>query len=509
MPPARLAFRLLLTMAAVKLLAHFVATLVSPYEIHRDEFLYLAMGQHLNFWGMDFPPAIAVLAKVSRAFFGDTLFGVRFFPALAGTGILVLTGLLAREFGGGRFAQGLAMSALLLCALFMRPASLFQPVVFDQLWWTLGFYAFVKLAQSPGKRWWLLLGLVGGLGLLTKFSIAFFAFGIFAGLLLSPQRRELASRWPYVAALLGVAIGSASLVGQIRLDFPVVIHMSELETSQLKRLGYGDFLVGQVIMLGPAILLAAAGWLYLVAGRPMRPYRGVGWAILAAFLVLLVLHGKAYYIGPIYPTLFAAGAAALGSLPPRTARFANGLALAFIIVWGAIGLPFGLPIVPPAQMARYAAAVGIKGAVTTNQGKILSLPQDYADMLGWEEQVHAVARVYESLPADRRSDAVLIADNYGEAGALEFYGPRYGLPRVLLPHNYLLWPPPAKAANTVVTLGVSTNGLATFFRSVRVAAVYDDPWRVPEERNCPICVAETPYRGINDAWPELKRWQLR
>ena len=505
LPRARLAIGLLLGFVLVKLLAHFLATLVTPYEIHRDEFLYLGMGKHLQFWGMDFPPAIAVLARLSRGLFGDTLFGVRFFPALGGTAILALTGLLARELGGGRFAQGLAMSALLLCALFLRPAALFQPVVFDQLLWTLGFFALIKLAQSPERRWWLLLGIVGGLGLLTKFSIGFFAFGVFVGLLLSSHRKVLLNRWPYIAVLIAVVVGSASWIGQIRLGFPVVMHMKELQAYQLRRVSYSEFLVGQVWMLGPAVLLAAAGLLFLLAARSTRPYRAVGWACVAAFLVLLVLHGKAYYIGPIYPLLFAAGATALGALPKIAARSANGVMLALTILWGAIGLPFGLPIVPPQQMAKYAVAVGIKGAVTTNQGKVLSLPQDYADMLGWKEQVAAVAQVYEALPPEKRNDAVLIARNYGEAGALDFYGPRHSLPRVLLPHNNLLWPPPPNPADVVVTLGISTNDLSRFFRSVRVAAVYDDPWRVPEERNVPICIAETLYKSLDEAWPGLKR----
>lgn len=502
---ARLAIGLLLAFVLVKLFAHFLATLFTPYEIHRDEFLYLAMGKHLQFWGMDFPPAIAVLAKVSRALFGDTLFGVRFFPALAGTAILALTGLLTRELGGGKFAQGLAMSALLLCALFLRPASLFQPVVFDQLLWTVGLFALIKLAQSSEKRWWLLLGGVGGFGLLTKFSIGFFAFGAFIGLIFSPQRKVLITRWPYIAVLIALVAGSASIIGQIRLGFPVVMHMKELQTYQLQRVSYLDFLVGQVMMLGPAVFLAAAGVIFLLAARSMRPYRAVGWTCVTAFIVLLVLHGKAYYIGPIYPLLFAAGAAALGTLPRLAARFANGLILFLVIIWGAIGLPFGLPIVPPPQMAQYATAVGIKGAVTTNQGKVLSLPQDYADMLGWKEQVEAVAQVYGSLPADQRSEAVLLARNYGEAGALDFYGPRHRLPRVLLPHNNLLWPPPAKPADVVVSLGISTNDLSRYFRSVRLAAVYDDPWRVPEERNVPICIAQTLYQSIDEAWPGLKR----
>jgi 4-amino-4-deoxy-L-arabinose transferase-like glycosyltransferase len=503
----RLAIGLIGVFATAKLIIHFVTVVLTQYGIHRDEFLYLAMGQHLRFWCMDFPPAIAVLAKVARSLFGDTLFAVRFFPAIAGTFLLVLTGLNTRELGGGRFAQGLAMFALLLGSLFLRPATLFQPVVWDQLWWTLGFFALIKIAQSSARRWWLLLGVAGGLGLLTKFSIGFFALGVLVAMLLSSQRVALATRWPYLAVLVALLVGSASIVGQIRLDFPVVIHMRELQTEQLQRVSFAEFLAGQVLMLGPTILLAVAGLGGLLAARALRPYRVVGWTCVASFLVLLFLHGKAYYIGPIYPTLFAAGAATIETIPGRWRRVVGVLMIVLIAGWGAGGLPFGLPIVPPPQMARYAAAWGGKAAVTTNRGTTLALPQDYADMLGWEKQVSAVARVYESLPPDKRAQAVLVARNYGEAGALEFFGPRHGLPRrVLLPGNHLLWPPPAdKSCDVAVTLGISTEDLGRFFLSVNLVTRFDNSWMVEEERNVPICVAETPYRSIDEAWSRPKR----
>lgn len=502
----QLAIGLIAAFAAAKLLAHLITIAATPYGIHRDEFLYLAMGQHLRFWCMDFPPAIAVLAKVARSLFGDTLFAVRFFPAVAGTLLLVITGLIARELGGRRFAQGLAMLALFAGPLFLRPAALFQPVVWDQLSWTLGFFALIKIAQSADSRWWWLLGLAGGLGLLTKFSIGFFAVAVLAAMLVSCQRGALATRWPYLAVLVALGVGSASIVGQIRLDFPVAIHMRDLQTQQLQRVTFAEFLGGQVLLLGPAILLAAMGLIFLLAARAMRPYRVVGWTCVAAFLVLLFLHGKAYYIGPIYPTLFAAGAVAVGSLPQHAQRAAHVLLIPVLAAWSIIGLPFGLPIVPPRQMASYAAALGIKAAVTTNRGTTLALPQDYADMLGWEEQVTAVARVYESLSPDQRARAVLVANNYGEAGALEFFGPRHGLPRrVLLPGNERLWPPPAdNSCEVAVTLAISTNDLHRFFRSVKLVGRFDHRWMVEEERNVPICLAEQPYRSIAEAWPGRK-----
>ena len=228
-PPPRLALGLMLSFVAVKLVAHFLAVAFTPYGIHRDEFLYLSMGEHLRLWYMDFPPAIALLARVSRALFGDTLFAIRFFPAVAGTGVLILSGLIARELGGGRLAQGLAMLAVLLCPLFLRPAALFHPVVFDQFCWGLGFFALIKIARSSEGRWWVLLGVAGGLGLLTKFSIGFFALAALSAMLVTRQCGALTTRWPYIAVLIALVIGSPSIIGQVRLDFPVVFHMRDLQ----------------------------------------------------------------------------------------------------------------------------------------------------------------------------------------------------------------------------------------------------------------------------------------
>src|SRR5581483_9025485 len=223
------------------------------------------------------------------------------------------------------------------------------------------------------------------------FSIGFFALGVVAAFLLTPQREVLATRWPYLAALVALAVGSASLVGQLRLDWPVMIHMGDLRSQQLIRVTYADFLLGQILVL------ALAGLGTLLWGNSLRAFRTLGWICVAAFLQLLLLHGKPYYLGPIYPVLFAAGAAALGNNTRRWVRIPTMILLILIIVGGLIGLPMGLPILPPAQMARYAAALGSKSAVTTNRKEVLSLPQDYADMLGWEEQVASVARAYESL----------------------------------------------------------------------------------------------------------------
>jgi hypothetical protein len=230
-PPAALALGIVLAFAAAKLLMHFLVTFVTPYEVHRDEFLYLAMGRHLQLWKMDFPPAIALLAELARFLFGNNLFAIRFFPAIGGTLIVILTGLLAREFGGGRFAQGVAMLAVLTGPLFMRAATLFQPVVLDQLWWTLGLFGLTRVVHGSPKPGWVLVGVACGFGLLTKFSILFFAFSMCVALLLTKNRSLFLTKGPWIAAGTALVLGSPSIIGQIRLGLPVLIHMQVLRDS--------------------------------------------------------------------------------------------------------------------------------------------------------------------------------------------------------------------------------------------------------------------------------------
>jgi 4-amino-4-deoxy-L-arabinose transferase-like glycosyltransferase len=266
-----------LLQAAIKLALHVAVNLRTPYGFHRDELLYLGMGRHLRLWGMDFPPAIAIVAEVSRSVLGESLTAVRLFPAVAGGAVLVLAALIARELGGGRVAQALAAFCVLTSPLFLRSANLLQPVVLDQLIWTAALYAVVRLCRGYGPGGWLLLGLVLGVGLLTKFSVAFIGVAIMLGVLSSPLRTALLTPWPWLGLAGALVVGAPSLVGQIRLGFPVLAQMADLKESQLDRITPADFLLGQLLW-GPAVLLAIAGLYALIAGSALRPFRALGWS---------------------------------------------------------------------------------------------------------------------------------------------------------------------------------------------------------------------------------------
>ena len=500
--PPRLAVVPIALLFAFTLALHLAATAVTPYGFHRDEFLYLAMGRHLDLWRMDFPPGIALLANAVRGLLGDSLADVRFVPGVVGAVLVVLAALLAREFGGGRTAQVLAALFVICNPLFLRTASLFMPVVLDQLWWVLAFLALARLARTGAPRWWVLLGVAGGLGLLTKWSILFIGFGVLVGLLATPLRRSLLTPWPYVTLGIALLIGHPSVAGQVALDWPLRLQMAGLQEDQLGRIGFGEYAGMQVLWSPPGLVLAVAGLLGLLTARTLRPWRAIGVACLAVWVLLLVLQGKSYYVGPIFPALFAAG----GVMLERVAR--PGLRTALVwaavvlsVTWGLVSLPLGVPVVPPQPMARYAARLGLTAAVQTNRGTVLPLPQDYADMLGWEEKVRAVARVYDSLPPDERRDAVILAPNYGRAGALDFYGPRLGLPEAVCPcGTFWQFGPGEKPGRVVVGVGISARFLEEHFDSVATAATVLEPWGVEEEQEMVIRVARGPRRTLQEEW---------
>jgi hypothetical protein len=455
--------------AAAVLGLHLWVNATTPYGFHRDEFLYLAMGRHLRLWRMDFPPGIALIAEATRATLGDSLVAIRALPAVAGALLVLAAALFARELGGGRRAQVLAAVAVAASPLFLRAANLFQPVVFDQLVWTVALFALARLCWRPDAGWWLALGLALGIGLLIKFSVVFIGLAIVVGILATPLRRSLASPWLWLALVLALAVGSPSLVGQWALDYPVLGQMEDLRTVQLQRVTPAAFLLGQFLW-GPGVLLAAGGLFALLFTRRYERVRALGWSCAAAYFLLLLLQGKAYYIGPVYPVLFAAGAV---PLERSGLRWVAGL---LIVAYGAVTLPLGVPLLPPDRMAGYIEAIGATAALRTNTGELERLPQDYADMLGWEQQVGAVARVYDGLGETERNEAVIIAGNYGEAGAIDFFGPRLGLPGAVA----------ARARTPLLALSRSRRGRA------RVPAAWSG---VPRPGRWCCCAPRAPTRG--------------
>ncbi|MFW5947581.1 MAG: glycosyltransferase family 39 protein [Gemmatimonadota bacterium] len=519
-----------------------------PYELHRDALLYLAMGEHLRLLRMDVPPFIALLAAGERLL-GDSPAVIHLGTALAHGALVLLAGAFARRARGGTAAQVLAAFVVATAPVYMRAGALFQPVVFDQLWWTLALLLlaripadgrrtgprardgarlrFSRLSRSDGGRW-ALLGLVMGLGLLTKFTILVLAAAMLLGVAASPLRRWLATPWPWAAAALAVVVGAPSLTGQLLLDWPFFNQLADLREAQLGRIAPPAFITEQLLLVGPAVLIAAGGAVAVLAGRRDAGLCAVAWTAVAAFLLMLAAGGKPYYIAPLWPALLGIGMAELerwirglkegrSAARPDTERAtarrprpaiatAAGATVGLAVIgFAVVGLPMGLPFLPPEPMARYAGWLGVTRAVTTNTGEHLELPQDYADMLGWEALADSVVRVYRSLPPGDREQAVILATNYGRAGAIDFYAGDE-IPHAVAPvGSYWFWGPGELPGRVTVVVGADPEDVrGTFFHSATLAARVTNPWGVPEERSVGIVVARDPIRPLQELWPSWR-----
>ncbi|HVP39882.1 MAG TPA: glycosyltransferase family 39 protein [Candidatus Saccharimonadales bacterium] len=498
---------LIVLMAAVELVIHLLTN--GGYNVFRDEFYYIACGRHLAWGYVDHPPLVAAVAALSRAWFGDSLRGLRLFPALAGSLTVLLTGLMARDLGGGRFARFLACLGAIVAPVYLGNFTLFTMNAFDLLFWALAAWLLIRILNGGNPRQWLLLGLVAGVGLLNKHSMLFFLGGMFLGLLLTSARRHLRTRWPWLAALIAALLVAPHVAWQVSHGWPTVEFIqraSRLKNFPISPLG---FLWGQVLLMQPLtfpVWLAGLGSLLLGFGS--RRHRALGLAYLAVFLLLMLTKSKVYYLSPAYPFLLAAGAGALERFSDARGRgWLRPTAAAACLVGGAVLAPLALPLLPPARLEAYMHALRLTPP-PEERHRAPRLTQTFADMFGWEEMVAKVARVYHALPPAERARCVLFASNYGEAGAIDYYGPRYGLPPAVSGHNnYFLWGPGDMSGgrgDVVITVGETREDVGHSYREVTEADRTDNEWCMPFENDVPILVGRGPKNRLSEIWWRCK-----
>ena len=480
------------------------------FGFHRDELLYFAMGDHLDLFRMQFPPLIAAAAHLMKAAFGDHVGGARLLPAVLHAALILLAAAMARVMGGAGRAQLLAGLAVLVAPVFVRAGTLFQPVVFEMVWWSLALLALLELlartlAAAGRPAWWCVLGIALGLGAMTKFSIVFLMFGVAVAVILSPLRQDLRARWPWIAALIVVVMAVPSLNGQITWDWPFLTQMTSLRASQLERVTPGAFLSAQPLMLGPAAILMVIGAWSLTVGALAPRFRPAAYAAAIILVVLLVLHGKDYYYAPMHPLLVAAGSVAMAQWSERRGwRWPMPTTAAFLILGGAPLLPLGAPVLPREALARYSARLGVSRVVTTNYGTRLPLPQDFADMIGWEELASAVAVAYRSLPEADQSRTVIVGGNYGRAGALAIYAKRYGLPYpISRSGDFYNWGLPQQPIDILIIAGGTIEDLQPLCRNVSEIARTSNPWGVEEEQEVPIHICRGLMQPPAVIWRQL------
>ena len=496
-------------LSLAKLLLHFLTN--RSYGYFRDELYYLACGERLAWGYVDQAPLIALVARTSRALFGDSLFAIRFFPAVAGALTVFVTGMIARELGGGRFAVVLASVAVIVAPGFLALDTVLTMNAFEPLFWALCAYLLVRILKTGDARLWPWFGAVAGLGLMNKHSTLVFGFAVVVALLVTPARKFFLSKWLWLGGAVALVIFLPNLLWQIANHFPTVEVLRNADKNQNLPVSPLDFFKGQLLLTHPLTLpvWAAGLWFYLGA-KAGTPYRALGWTYAVMFALMIVMRAKIYYLLPAYPTLFAAGGVWWEGFFARLAgrgrawRRLKPAAVAALLVGGAITAPLALPVLPVETFIRYQRALGLE-APRTERLRLAELPQHYADMFGWEEMTETVARVYHSLPAEEQPRCAIFARNFGEAGAIDFFGARYGLPKSIGKHqNYFLWGPRDYTGECVITVGEKLEGVQKSFNQIELAATFTHPYVLPHENNLPVFVCRQPKKPLKEIWPQVK-----
>jgi 4-amino-4-deoxy-L-arabinose transferase-like glycosyltransferase len=475
------------------------------YGFFRDELYYAACGQRLAWGYVDHAPLAPLLAHLSRALLGDSLRALRFLPAVSSFAKVLLAGWMAREMGGRKAAQFLAALLVLLAPIYLTFDNFFSMNAFEPVFWMGSAAIVLRVLNGGDRRLWLLFGVVAGLGLQNKHSMLFFGSGLAVGLLLTPARREFARIWIWLGAAVAFFLFLPNLLWEIHNGWPTIALLHAVVGKKYSTVSPLEYVLQQSLLTDP---LSAPIWLaglwFLLRDRVGRKYAVLAWAYLTVLAEMLYLHGKIYYLAPAYIMLFAAGAVWMElRLIPRTGRWLVPAIAAPLLIAAAVALPLAMPVLPVAAAVNYCRFWDVQ-AVHVENIPLGDLPQLFGDMYGWPEQAEAVAEVYRALPASERSQAAILAKNYGEASAIDYFGPKLGLPFAISGHNqYGFWGPGSYSGNAVVAIGFTQPYLQQFFADVQSAITISPTHAMPEESNLTIYVCRQPKAPLQQLWPRL------
>src|SRR6266487_5224187 len=489
------------------LLVHLLTN--GRYGYFRDELYYIACGRHLAFGYVDQPPLSILLLRVSRLLLGDSLFAIRLLPALAGAAIVALTGIIAREIGGRVWAVALACAATLSALFYLAVGNFFSMNVLEPLFWMGAVYLLVRIINGGSPTLWLWLGVLLGLGLENKHSTAFFAAGILVGLLLTSERRHFAEKYIWLGGVIAFAIALPNILWQALHHWPTYELLSNIAHSNKNvALSPAQFIAQQAVFLNPGTLpLWLFGLFWLFGSRDGRRYRVIGIIYLITLVEFIVLHGKSYYLAPAYPMLFAAGGVAVERIFAARLKWIKPVFLGVIITMGALCAPLVLPILPPDKLVSYMRAIHMEPP-RTETSHTEALPQIFADQFGWEQMVGSVAHVYHHLRPEDEKRAAIFCQNYGEAGAIDFFGPKLGLPPAISGHqNYFFWGPRDWTGDVALVLDTNDEDERNQFTSVQdLGQIVTSPWAMPFERRMHIFLCRDLKMSVQELWPRVKKW---
>jgi len=501
----RRAENLPLVAAGAAVLLHLAGN--AHYGFFRDELYFIICGRHPAFGYVDQPPLVPLLAALSQTL-GTSLFAARAIPALLSGASIYVTCLLARELGAGAYGQLLAALAAFFSPVLMSFGMKLSTDTPGLLLWPLAALLVLRLVKGGNPRGWLLVGAVLGVAAESKYSVVFFAFALFVGLLATRERRVLWTPWLLAAIGLCLLVALPSFLWQASHGFPMWELLRNGQKGKNVVLSPLGFLGAELLITNPALAVVWLAGLVFLLRRPQWRFLGVTYVFLIGEMVLL--QAKHYYPADVYPILFSAGGAALEGVTASLRALRVAIAV-LVVLFGCLLVPYAMPVLPmPAFLAFHARAAPLLhlDAARTENLRKGPLPQDWADMQGWPELAEAVARVYRALPAEERSRVAILTDNYGEAAAIDFFGASLGLPPVICGHNqYWLWGPHGYDGSVLMDVNASVEDDAKLCQSATQGIHFASALSMPYEADFDIVLCRGLKTPIAEFWARQRLYR--
>ncbi len=489
----------------VKLLVHVAVS--QRYGYFVDELYYLACARHLDWGYVDQPPLIAVVARFVEATLGNSLVLIRLVPAFAGGLEVLLAGMIARELGAGAYGQGLAALATLVAPGILTIDGFFSMNALEPLFWLGCAWLLIRILKTDNSKLWLWFGILAGIGVENKYSMLMFGAGLVVGLLLTPERRLLTSPWPWFAFGAVILIFLPNLIWNVHYHFPFLELQANIRHSGRDvALQPAGFFAQEALAMHPLTLPLWLAGLWFFFSAEGRRFRALGWAWVFTAVVIVVVSPRIYYLFPAFPLLFAAGAAVMEkALVPAGRLWLKRAWPVALAVTGCLLAPLAIPLLPPETYVAYTKTLHIDQPAIERH-RLGPLPQIFADQFGWEEMTAAVADAFHRLPPEVQVKTAIFGQNYGQAGAIDLFGPRYGLPPAISGHqNYYLWGPRGYTGESVLVMDGTPETLGRQFSFVEKVGTVRHRYSMPYQQ-FDLYYCRGLKQPLAELWPQLKQW---
>jgi len=495
---------LIIGCAGAKFVIHLLTA--SNYGYFVDELYTIALSKHLAFGYIDLPPLVPFLVAISRAIAGESLFANHIVPALAGSFTLVFVCLIAKEFGGKLFAIGLSALGFIIAPVWLILDSFFCYDSIDQLVLAGFLYVLVIFIRTGNKKLWIVLGLIAGIAGITKMTILYLGPGFLVALLVSKYRKDLLTPWPWLGGALFALVVSPYIFWNYSNHWPTLEYWASYSSGKLYSSSASEYFINVLLTMNPLLFPLLMIGLYRIFGQLVdTDYSFLGIMFLVTLVLLFNLHARVFMLAELFMLLIAAGAVWVEE------KFAGlvwekrlkGTVIAYMIAGGMLVAPSALPILPVELLPAYAEAFGfLYQPVKDFTFPKSDYPQEFSNRIGWEEMVRTVADVYNDLPPEDREKAGILGDWYGPAGAIDLYGPQYGLPHAVSGHlNYHLWGP-GYSWDVMIIVTSNIQAFSPYFGDIEQKAVimneYAMPWNQPS-----VYVCRKPRMSPDAIWANL------